>query len=134
MAILMFCAIRTPPFLLKNTNGKYTLQTDAMCTYHLKRLLGKQDCWSLDRSRAVALQDGRAPVLPIPQESPHLCHHCKRLRDGVRKIKKKPGSGLNKKSPCPGRPAYLGLKILYLNRLSCSQLASSWWWSSPGRE
>jgi len=84
MAILMFCAIRTPPFLLKNTNGKYTLQTDAMCTYHLKRLLGKQDCWSLDGSRAVALQDGRAPVIPIPQERPHLCHHCKRIRDVMR--------------------------------------------------
>lgn len=60
----MFCAIRTPPFPLKNTNGKYTLQTDAMCTYHLKRLSGKQDCWSLDRTRAVELQDGRAPVTP----------------------------------------------------------------------
>lgn len=84
MAILMFCAIRTPPFLLKNTNGKYTLQTDAMCTYHLKRLLGKQDCWSWYRSRAVALQDGRAPVIPVPPEGTHMCHHCEEIGDGER--------------------------------------------------
>lgn len=88
----MFCAIRTPPFLLKNTNGKYTLQTDAMCTYHLKRLLRKQDCWSLDRSTAVVLQNGRAPVIAIPPESTHYVPTPQ--RDHGWRGKEKPGSDL----------------------------------------
>lgn len=133
----MFCAIRTPPFPLKNTNGKYTLQTDAMSTYHLKRLSGKQDCWSLDRSRAVELQDGRAPVIPIPQETPHLCHHCRRIRDGERE--RKAWLRFEHKSPSPGT-AFLchELHILHriwsLSRLRCFSLAPSLRWSSAAGE
>lgn len=132
----MFCAIRTPPFPLKNTNGKYTLQTDAMCTYHLKRLSGKQDCWSLDRTRAVELQDGRAPVIPVPQETSHLCHHCRRIRDGEREkslAQVWTQITLSRYSFSVPR-AHLGHRIWSLSRLRCFSLAPSLCWSSAAGE
>lgn len=133
----MFCAIRTPPFPLKNTNGKYTLQTDAMCTHII---------WKGFQENKIA-----GLWIELEQLSCRMAEHqwfpsrkrlpiCATTAGGSgMERERKAWLRFEHKSPSPGT-AFLchKLHILHriwsLSRLRCFSLAPSLCWSSAAGE